>query len=121
MGKYDAILEEAKKDFEGNMNHIDFHNKFYGIGNSFLPQNQEERTEFLDSDVNKEIKKLKHQLEDKQPNVIEPSFSGKIALRINKSLHQELSEISKKEDISLNQILLSFLAEKVGEYKANHK
>ena len=40
----------------------------------------------------------------------EQEFSGKILLRLPKSLHKELAKAAKKEDVSLNQYALYKLA-----------
>lgn len=55
----------------------------------------------------------------------EQAFSGKIALRLPKSLHRRASEAANKESVSLNQFLVSVIAEAVGtvktmEYATNH-
>ncbi len=42
---------------------------------------------------------------------------GKLVLRLPKSLHRQLVRLSKKEEISLNQFVLTVLAERVGTKK----
>ncbi len=42
------------------------------------------------------------------------SFGGKVLLRLPKSLHRQLSLIAEREGVSLNQFIVSALAEKVG-------
>lgn len=44
------------------------------------------------------------------------SFGGKILLRLPKSLHRQLALIAEKEGVSLNQFIVSTLAEKVGAF-----
>ncbi|MDO9533445.1 MAG: toxin-antitoxin system HicB family antitoxin [Deltaproteobacteria bacterium] len=44
------------------------------------------------------------------------SFGGKILLRLPKSLHRRLTLIAEREGISLNQFIVSALAEKVGAF-----
>jgi len=44
------------------------------------------------------------------------SFGGKILLRLPKSLHRQLALIAEKEGVSLNQFIVSALAEKVGAF-----
>jgi predicted RNase H-like HicB family nuclease len=44
------------------------------------------------------------------------SFGGRILLRLPKSLHRQLALIAEKEGISLNQFIVSALAEKVGAF-----
>lgn len=49
------------------------------------------------------------------------SFGGKVLLRLPKSLHRQLSTISEKEGVSLNQFIVSALAEKVGAFSLYDK
>ena len=44
------------------------------------------------------------------------SFGGKILLRLPKSLHRRLALIAETEGVSLNQFIVSALAEKVGAF-----
>jgi predicted RNase H-like HicB family nuclease len=44
------------------------------------------------------------------------SFGGKILLRLPKSLHRQLALIAEREGVSLNQFIVSALAEKVGAF-----
>ena len=44
------------------------------------------------------------------------SFGGKILLRLPKSLHRQLTLIAEREVVSLNQFIVSALAEKVGAF-----
>jgi antitoxin HicB len=44
------------------------------------------------------------------------SFGGKVLLRLPKSLHRQLALIAEREGISLNQFIVSALAEKVGAF-----
>jgi len=44
------------------------------------------------------------------------SFGGKILLRLPKSLHRQLALIAGREGVSLNQFIVSALAEKVGAF-----
>ena len=44
--------------------------------------------------------------------------SGKISLRVSKSLHESLSKCAKEEGISNNQFIVEAIAEKVGKEKA---
>ena len=45
--KFNEILKEATKDYENNMNYIDFHNKYHGADNKYVPEDMAERKEFL--------------------------------------------------------------------------
>jgi predicted RNase H-like HicB family nuclease len=44
------------------------------------------------------------------------SFGGKILLRLPKSLHRQLTLIAEREGVSLNQFIVSVLAERVGAF-----
>ncbi len=44
------------------------------------------------------------------------SFGGRILLRLPKSLHRQLTLIAEREGVSLNQLIVSALAEKVGAF-----
>jgi len=44
------------------------------------------------------------------------SFGGKVLLRLPKSLHRQSALIAEKEGVSLNQFIVSALAEKVGAF-----
>jgi len=44
----------------------------------------------------------------------EPSMSGKFVQRVPKSLHAKLSVLAKQEGVSLNTLVLTFIAEGVG-------
>jgi len=45
------------------------------------------------------------------------SYSGKMALRMPKSLHKTAAELAEREGVSLNQFVVSAVAEKVGATK----
>jgi predicted RNase H-like HicB family nuclease len=45
------------------------------------------------------------------------SFGGKVLLRLPKSLHRQSAIIAQREGVSLNQFIVSTLAEKVGALK----
>ena len=44
------------------------------------------------------------------PRIIEEDFSGRVTLRLPRSLHRSLSEKANDEDVSLNQFLVSILS-----------
>ncbi|PSB00796.1 type II toxin-antitoxin system HicB family antitoxin [Merismopedia glauca] len=46
------------------------------------------------------------------------SYSGKLLLRIPKSLHRRLAETAKTEEVSLNQYILSVLSQASGQLLA---
>lgn len=123
MGKYTYIVEEARKDFEAGLNWMDFSNKYFGIGNPYVPKDQAERKEFLASPEYKQVQDWKFALEKMQPEVDapdreiewgpnqeEPGYNGKILVRVPKTLHRALVEEAKREGVSLNQLCLAKLA-----------
>lgn len=48
----------------------------------------------------------------------EESHSGKVALRLPRSLHRKATQAAKRDGISLNQFIVTALAESVGESRA---
>ncbi len=42
-------------------------------------------------------------------------YSGKLSLRMSRSLHRDLSEMAKRESVSLNQLATTILARAVGK------
>lgn len=51
-----------------------------------------------------------------EPNMVTvaPDYSGKFVQRLPKSLHAELSERAKSEGVSINALVLSYIAKGVG-------
>jgi antitoxin HicB len=45
----------------------------------------------------------------------ETEFSGKLVLRLPKSLHRKAAQAAKRDGVSLNQLIVSSLAEHIGE------
>jgi len=52
-----------------------------------------------------------------EPNQLD-KYSGKFVARVPKSLHMALVEVARREGVSLNQFVVSKLAEAVGEKRA---
>jgi predicted RNase H-like HicB family nuclease len=50
----------------------------------------------------------------------EPPMSGKFVQRVPKSLHAKLSALAKQEGVSLNTLVLTFIAEGVGMREEKH-
>jgi len=50
-----------------------------------------------------------------------PEFSGKLTLRMPKSLHKEIAELAAQDDISINQYIINKLSFKVGWEKGYSK
>lgn len=47
--------------------------------------------------------------------LVEKEYSGRFVVRIPKSLHKRLSELAEKEGVSLNTLVVQFLAEGLGK------
>lgn len=120
MGKYDYILEDAKQRFAEGMNHLDFHNRYFGYGSKFMPATQKEREEYFTTGIPREIQKMRDELMKKQPEITFPDeevpmpdgkeYSGRIFVRCSKSLHRALNEEADREGVSLNQLIITKLA-----------
>lgn len=50
----------------------------------------------------------------------EPTYSGKLMLRLPKSLHQKAAEAANRDDVSLNQFIVAAVAEQLGARKAQN-
>ncbi len=48
-------------------------------------------------------------------------YSGKFVVRLPKYLHRKLSKLAEKEGVSLNQLVVSLLSEKVGMKEVENK
>jgi hypothetical protein len=107
---YAEFLNDARTEFAKSPNWIDFSNKFFGIGNPYVPKGRVERREFLASAEYREVRHMLEKLRDGQPDVEDPSYSGKILIRIGGTLHRRLAEEAAAEDIPLNQLILAKLA-----------
>jgi len=119
-GKYNHILEDARQRFAEGMNHLDFHNRYFGYGSKFMPQTQEERKVYFGSSIPGDIMTMRDELMRAQPEVVVPDegipssggkeYSGRILVRCPKSLHEALVEESDTEGVSLNQLCVTKLA-----------
>lgn len=49
-----------------------------------------------------------------EPGRVAEEYSGKFSVRVPKSLHRQLSEQAKQENISLNQLILYHLSRGIG-------
>jgi antitoxin HicB len=54
------------------------------------------------------------------PDVREADFSGQLRIRMPKSLHRELAAVADAEGVSLNQLMVMFLAKQLeaGRFEA---
>ena len=108
MGKFNWILEDAKKHFNEGMDWVSFHNQYFSKGSKFLPKNRREREEYLNSEVFNMVQDMAYELEKQQPPITE--VEGKITLRLPRALHFALIKEADREGVSLNQLALSKLA-----------
>jgi len=115
--KFEWILEDARKHFTAGMNWMDFSNRYFEPGSRFMPAEPMERKEYLASPEFREIQEMKYELEKRQPDITEPEdipmqrvYSGKLNIRIPKSLHRSLVAEAEREGTSLNQLILAKLA-----------
>jgi predicted HicB family RNase H-like nuclease len=118
--KYQWILDDARKDFEAGMNHLDFHNKYLGVGNKYVPKDEKERAEFMETGIVREIQKMVAALQEKQPEINLPdevdSYSGNFIVRVPKSLHMRLVKEAEAEGVSLNYLVTVKLAVSLKDY-----
>ncbi len=49
-----------------------------------------------------------------EPDISQPSYSGKLALRVPKSLHAQVAARARREGVSINQFITTTLAQEVG-------
>lgn len=117
-GEFSHILKEARRKFNEGMNWIDFSNMFFSQGSPYVPKDPEERERYLESEEFQEIVNMKHDLEKKQEDVEEPEYSGRVNLRLPRSLHRDLAVIAEREQTSLNSMMVVFLAQSVVKYKS---
>lgn len=107
MSQFAHILEEARKDRSEGMDNVKFSNKYFSQDSKFMPKDPGERREYIHSPEFKEIQELKTQLELEQES---EEFSGRILVRVPKSLHKALVAEAEREGTSLNQLCLAKLA-----------
>jgi hypothetical protein len=55
-----------------------------------------------------------------QPQSLTDDYSGRVTLRIPKSLHKRAAEIANWEGVSLNQLFVTWIAEGVGQKTVLH-
>ena len=67
------------------------------------------------------LESLKEHGDPVPPEDVAVDYSGQLRLRLPSSLHQELARLASVEGVSLNQELLSILAEGYGRKRAGHE
>lgn len=64
-------------------------------------------------------KELKRKIPLPEEYKEEEDFSGKLSLRIPKSLHKNISQQAEKEGCSINQLIMMYVSIGIGLYKQN--
>jgi len=111
----DEMIAFAKQIKEAGMNWLEAQNAIYGPGGRYaaLFPTQKDRTAFSKTDQHKEIESILESLPEPPEKVTDKQagdVSGKILLRLPKSIHAALLIEAKEEGVSLNQLLLSKIA-----------
>lgn len=112
MSDLKKMVEEARKDFEANMNWMDFSNKYFGPGSPYIPKTRDGRKKFIETPEYKEVQDMKFKLAEQQPNVVKPkeTFSGSLRIRVGPIIHQSLVEEAKAAGLTLNALCLAKLS-----------
>jgi len=101
-----------------NLNYSELWNVAFGIGARFsqLFPAKEDRDKYFDSPTAQKVEKLLASA--RRPESEEPN-SGKLLLRLPKSLHSALADEARKEGTSMNQLILAKLAVSLHQAVAN--
>lgn len=114
MGKSNAqkCLEFAQSKLPSCKYWHELHNAMFGVGGEFsrLFKTPEERTEFSKTPEYAQIWAIINQLRDNSGEPPIEEFSGKMSLRLPKSLHAALAREAENEGVSLNQLIIVKLA-----------
>ena len=96
------------------LSYTELWNIAFGMGARFsqLFPNAKERDKYFASPVAKRVDTL---LNAAPNRVVEESSSGKLLLRLPKSLHSALADEARKEGTSMNQLILAKLAVTLGQ------
>jgi len=76
--------------------------------------NPAEAYERLESTAESWIEAALEMQQEIPPPTADIQFSGKFALRLPRSLHRQAAQLAESEGTSLNQFIVSILAEKIG-------
>lgn len=55
-----------------------------------------------------------------EPSKVQTTFKGNISVRMSSGLHEQVSYLAKKEDISINQFIVEAISERVGKVKTEN-
>jgi predicted HicB family RNase H-like nuclease len=115
MPKETQLLATVRKLGESAANWADFANALFDQKAGLLAKafpTKEARTAFIQSEEYRQIKALMHQAQMKSGLVegATPSKSGRLLVRLPKSMHQALALEADAEGVSLNQLVVAKLA-----------
>lgn len=115
--KAKQALEYARKVAKTSASWIDLHNAMFGIGGKCteLFPDQSARTAFTKTAEYTEITQLVHDLaqqDDRQSDVADHASraSGKLNIRLPRSIHAALVVEAEAEGVSLNQLIVAKLS-----------
>src|SRR5205823_5642187 len=96
-------------------NWADFANALFDQNNGLLAKSfhsPEERAAFVQSDEYRQIKALLRQVQERSGLIqgATPTKSGKLLVRLPKSMHESLDHEAESEGVSLNQLVVAKLA-----------
>ncbi|TCL75318.1 putative HicB family RNase H-like nuclease [Hydrogenispora ethanolica] len=100
------LLAEAEKEFKAKVAFDQFFNTLYGPDSEFARLSDEEKVAFLNSPDFHKIKVMMNELE----TLGAQGYSGKINIRIPKTLHARLVTEAELEGTSLNQLIVAKLS-----------
>lgn len=106
------LLAVAREKAKSCKTWPELHNAIYGVGAPYsrLFPAPSDRTAFASTDEHKQIAALIEALPGPGDEPIPADFSGKILVRIPKSIHAALSQEANLENVSLNQLIVSKLS-----------
>ena len=107
------LLVFARNQAKTAKNWMELHNQIFGIGGKAfeLFPTAHDRTLFVATPEHKQIQQLMLDLGDRKAQSASlESASGKLMLRLPKSLHAALATEAQAEGVSLNQLLVGKLA-----------
>jgi len=112
--KYLKSVQDAAKTAS---DWIVLNNQVFGINTELgqkMAQDEEFRKEFTSSETYREIQAL---IRDKMKTegTPEPQVSGRVLVRMPKSLHQALLSEAQEEGVSLNQLIVTKLSGRLGK------
>ena len=104
-----AFAEEQKR---AGLNWVQANNALYGPGGKFMQlfPSRAERTAFANSAEDKRLTNLLASLPTPPLKELTREASGKLVVRMPKSIHQALIAEAQEEGVSLNQLILSKLS-----------